>query len=93
MSRRIIVHEKVLDITEDEIASHELTGIPIKDEDYDSIYLRRYVPVVSIFGPAEIAGDPANCILEFTDGNQIIIKGSFEDICKKLDKLNTTDAE
>lgn len=57
------------------------------------VYRRIYVRLEDIFAPMEVPGKKSYCELEFTSGYSIFVKGSYDDICQKIDDRKQMDEE
>jgi hypothetical protein len=77
---RIEFQERFVDMTDEEI--EEAQNLKIKLE-YK--YRRIYPKLSMIDYPAEIPGKKSHCRLYFIDGTSLIIKGSYDETCVKID--------
>lgn len=67
-------------MTDEEIEEAENLKLKLK---YN--YRRVYVRLRDISHPAEIPGKKSHCKIIFFDWSEMIVKGSYDDICNKLD--------
>jgi hypothetical protein len=80
---RIEFTERYVQVDEEELDKAESMGMPRPKGKV--LYRRIYPRLYSIFQPREIPGKDKYCEIEFNDGNSIVVKGSFMEVCQQID--------
>jgi hypothetical protein len=83
-SLRIEFCEKIEDISEEERELWERMG-DTKKIGRSWEYRRIYPLLYTVDYPKEIPGNTKECLIQFTDQSQIVVKGSYDDVCNKID--------
>lgn len=78
---RIEFTERFIDMTDDEIESAKNMKVPLEYK-----YRRVYVRLGDISHPAELPGKKSHCKIVFYDYSEMIVKGSYDDMCNLIDK-------
>lgn len=80
---RIELSEKIADISEEEKYRWEEMNIPPKDKRFK--WRKVWFTVEDIFAVKEVSDRES--IIEFTDTVQIVVKGSYDEIKSKIEKI------
>jgi hypothetical protein len=89
-SLRIEFYEKIEDISEEERELWERMGA-VKKAGRSWEYRRIYPLLYTVDYPKEIPGNTKECLIQFTDLSQTIVKGSYEDVCILIDDRELID--
>jgi uncharacterized protein YlzI (FlbEa/FlbD family) len=91
---RIEVNEKIMDISDEEREHLELMGIAPKNKKFK--WRRVWMESTPIFAVKEVTANET--IIEFTDGEKMVVRGSYDDIKEMVfkaeefeDSLEETD--